>query len=174
MRFLGWYHIATTLGKNYDVIKWKHLPRNWPFVREIHWLPVNSPQEGQWRGALMFPLLCALTNVWANNRDAGDLRRQRANYDVTILHKICRVTLIELPPFIVLYLPFMKHVSLERYLNITVTLSCARWRFKSPASRLFTQPFNQAKIKENIKASRHCPLCGEFTGHQWIPRTNGQ
>ena len=26
----------------------------------------------------------------------------------------------------------------------------------------------------NIKAPRHCPLCGEFTGDRWIPRTNGQ
>ena len=26
----------------------------------------------------------------------------------------------------------------------------------------------------NIKAPRHWPLCGEFTGHRWIPRTNGQ
>ena len=41
---------------------------------------------------------------------------------------------------------------------------------KSPASRLFTQPFIQAQIKENIKAPRHRPLCGEFTGSRWFPR----
>ena len=29
-------------------------------------------------------------------------------------------------------------------------------------------------MKENIKAPRHWPLCGEFTGDRWIPRTNGQ
>ena len=29
------------------------------------------------------------------------------------------------------------------------------------------------QIKENIKAPRHWPLWGEFTGHQWIPRTKG-
>ena len=40
---------------------------------------------------------------------------------------------------------------------------------KAPASRLFTRPFIQAQIKENIKAPRHWPLCGEFTGHRWIP-----
>ena len=44
----------------------------------------------------------------------------------------------------------------------------------SPASPLFTQPFIRAQIKENIKAPRHWPLCGEFTGDRWIPRTNGQ
>ena len=43
-----------------------------------------------------------------------------------------------------------------------------------PASRLFTQPFIQAQIKENVKAPRPWPLCGEFTGHRWIPRTKFQ
>ena len=32
----------------------------------------------------------------------------------------------------------------------------------------------QAQIKENTKAPRHWPLCGEFTGDRWISRTNGQ
>ena len=45
---------------------------------------------------------------------------------------------------------------------------------KSPASPLFTQSFIQAQIIENIKALRHWPLCGEFTGDRWIPRTKGQ
>ena len=34
----------------------------------------------------------------------------------------------------------------------------------SPALRLFTESFIQAQIKENIKAPRHWPLFGEFTG----------
>ena len=33
-----------------DVIKWKHFPRYWLFVRGIHRWPVNSPHKGQWRG----------------------------------------------------------------------------------------------------------------------------
>ena len=33
------------------------------------------------------------------------------------------------------------------------------WRFKSPASLLFTQPFVQSQIKESTKALRHWPLC---------------
>ena len=32
----------------------------------------------------------------------------------------------------------------------------------------------KAQIKENIKAPRHWPLRGEFTGDRWIPRTKGQ
>ena len=32
----------------------------------------------------------------------------------------------------------------------------------------------KTQIKENIKAHGHWPLCGEFTGDRWIPRTDGQ
>ena len=53
-------------------------------------------------------------------------------------------------------------------------LSGKLWYLKSPASWLFTQPFIHTQIKENIKAPRHWPLCGEFTGDRWIHRTNGQ
>ena len=49
--------------------------------------PVNSRHEGQWRGALMFPLICAWINGWVNNRKAGDLRRHRAHYDVGVMCK---------------------------------------------------------------------------------------
>ena len=41
-----------------DVIKWKHFPRYWPFVRGIHWSPLNSRHKVQWRRALMFTLIC--------------------------------------------------------------------------------------------------------------------
>ena len=47
---------------------------------------------------------------------------------------------------------------------ITMTSQRARWRLKSPASRLFTKQFIQARIKENIKSLRHWSLCGQFTG----------
>ena len=57
---------------------------------------------------------------------------------------------------------------------ITMTSQWAWWRLRSPASWLFTQPFIRVQIKENIKAPRRWPLCGEFTGDRWIPRTNGQ
>ena len=68
-----------------DVIKWKHFPRYWPFVRGIHRSPVNSPHKGQWSGALMFSLIFVLIYVWVNNREAGDLRRYCAHYDVTVM-----------------------------------------------------------------------------------------
>ena len=69
-----------------DVIKWKHFPRYWPFVRGIYRSPVNSPHKGQWRGALVISLICVWMNDWANHPEAGDLRRYRAHYDVTVMH----------------------------------------------------------------------------------------
>ena len=68
-----------------DVIKWKYFPRYWPFVRGIHRSAVNSPHKGQWRGALMFSLICNRINSWVNNGEAGDLRRHRGHYDVIVM-----------------------------------------------------------------------------------------
>ena len=59
-----------------DVIKWKHFSRYWPFGWGIRRSPVNFPHKGQWRGVLMFYLICAWT---------GDLRHHRAHYDVTVM-----------------------------------------------------------------------------------------
>ena len=67
-----------------DVIKWKHFPRYWPFVRGIHRWPVNSPHKGQGRGALMFSLIFARINGRVKTREAGDLRHHRTHYDVTV------------------------------------------------------------------------------------------
>ena len=58
-----------------DVIKWKHFPRYWPFVRGIH-------------RSRLFSLIFAWTNGGVNNGDAGDLRRHAGHYDVTVMtHK---------------------------------------------------------------------------------------
>ena len=47
-------HIAQKTDTHDDVIKWKHFPHYWPFVKGTHWSLVDSPHKGQWRGALMF------------------------------------------------------------------------------------------------------------------------
>ena len=63
-----------------NVIKWKHFPRQWPFERGIHRSPVDSPHKGQ---SCVFDLRL---NKWlVNNRDAGDLSRHHAHYDVTVM-----------------------------------------------------------------------------------------
>ena len=70
-----------------EVIKWKHFPCYWPFVRGIHWWPVNSPHKGQWCRALMFSLISA----WINNHKTGDLRCHCTHYDITVM--LCFVLL---------------------------------------------------------------------------------
>ena len=75
-----WRFVVRCCVSHDDVIKWKHFPRYWPVV----W-PVNSLHKGQGRGALMFSLICASINGWVHNREAGDLRRHRAHYDVTVM-----------------------------------------------------------------------------------------
>ena len=49
--------------------------------------PVSGefPHKGQWRGALVFSLICARINDWVNNGDTGDLRRFHTHYDVTVM-----------------------------------------------------------------------------------------
>ena len=53
----------------------------------------DSPQKGQWRGPLVFVCLffiCAWTNGWANNGNAGDWRRHSAHYDfIVMMGKFC-------------------------------------------------------------------------------------
>ena len=63
-----------------------HFPHNWPFVRELHRSPVNSPYKGQLRAALMSSLICIGIDSWVNNRKAGDSRRHRAHYDATVMY----------------------------------------------------------------------------------------
>ena len=104
-KYLYLYHFWTRKGYRYlkswktrtllpwifhdDVIKWKHFPRYWPFVRGIHRSPMNSLHKGQWRGALMFSLICVWIYGWVNNREAGDLRRNQAHYDVIVMQYHC-------------------------------------------------------------------------------------
>ena len=58
--------------------------------------PVDSPHKGQWRGTLRFSLICAWTNGWTNNRDAGDLRRHDAHCDLNVMYQYILWLLIHL------------------------------------------------------------------------------
>ena len=68
---------------------WRHQMKTFSallalFVWWIHRSSVNSPHKGQWRGALMFSLICAWIIRWVNNSEVGDLRRHRAHYEAYI------------------------------------------------------------------------------------------
>ena len=45
----------------------------------------DSPHKDQWRGALMFTLICVWINDWVNDHEAADLRRYRTHYDVIVM-----------------------------------------------------------------------------------------
>ena len=62
-----------------DVIRWKHLPRYWPFVWGIH-----RSQRTVMR-SFDVSLICVRIPGWLDNHDAGDLRRHCAHYDVTVI-----------------------------------------------------------------------------------------
>ena len=85
--------------KHDDVIKGNIFRvTGWSFVRGIQRSPVNSLHKGQWRGVSMFSLICAWINDWVNNREAGDLRRHRAYYDVIVMSSDSTELVFEHPP----------------------------------------------------------------------------
>ena len=45
-------------------------------------IPLTKANDSR---ALKFSLICASTNGWANNGDAGDLRCHHAHYDITVM-----------------------------------------------------------------------------------------
>ena len=71
-----------------DIINWKHFRS-----------PVNSTHNGQRSGTLLYSLICALTNGWVNNWEAGDLRRQRPHYYVIVMSVTVKYFYIESESF---------------------------------------------------------------------------
>ena len=62
-----------------EVIKWKHFSRYWPFVR---WIPHTKASDAEF---WCFLWSTSWINGWVNNHDAGDLRCNRAHYDVIVM-----------------------------------------------------------------------------------------
>ena len=82
---LRYWFCYTEWSTHDDVIKWKHFPRDWPFVWGIHrsrWIPHTKASDAE---LFMFTLICVWINGWVNNREAGDLRRYRGHYDVIVM-----------------------------------------------------------------------------------------
>ena len=122
-------------------IWWRHqmetFPRYWPFVRGIHRSPVNSPHKGQWRGALMFSLICARINGRVNNGGTGDLRRHRAHCDVTVMRKfivmdVCLPFITGNLTIVFISVHIWRNIKLWQYLSSVNVISIARpmfWNF---------------------------------------------
>ena len=81
---------------------------------------VNSPYKGQWRGAVLFYLICAWINGWVNYREAGDSRRHRAYYDVTVMP--CFYPLTHL-----LNVMWNRWVKVNAQWYLQICLICALW-----------------------------------------------
>ena len=77
-------------GQRLDNLKsniwWRHQMETFSALLAI--CAGNSPvtgNKGQWRGALMFSLICVWINGWVNNREAGDFRRHCDHHDVIVM-----------------------------------------------------------------------------------------
>ena len=84
--FSWWLHQMETCSVSLAFVRGIH-----QWLRGIHRSLVNTPHADQWRLALMFSVICAWTNGWANNQNAGDLRRHCTHYDVTVMW--CRIVI---------------------------------------------------------------------------------
>ena len=78
-------------------------------------VPVNSPHRGQWRGALMFSLICTRIKDWVSNPEAGDLERHRGHYDVNVMNKNVLLTLTSMCLYMYKYMhidPYVLSISI--------------------------------------------------------------
>ena len=133
----AWQLVITMMHD--DVIKWKHFPRYWPFVRGIHRWPVDSPHKDQWREALMFSLICAWTNNEVRNRDAGDLRRRRTHYDVNLVDPIFTKVKSSQPinSFdIVGFISWHRYHSMQQHYGTCCEMFTWRWSHTGPRHRI--------------------------------------
>ena len=71
--------LVAYISLNLEMSWWSHQMETFSALL-ARW-PVDSPHKGQSRGALLFSLICA----GVNNREAGDLRRHRVHYDITVM-----------------------------------------------------------------------------------------
>ena len=155
---------------------------------EISPVPVNSPHKGQWRGALMFSLICARINGWVNNSEAGDLRRHRGHYDVIVMQLVqimyCRLfsakpisepilatlgthfceILLKIPIFSFLKMCFKIEAILSwpqcvKYIAYMLTLpSISCWRFRVFVSNTSAVKLQACKIIECTPRNKHTLL----------------
>ena len=72
--------------KHNEVIKWKHFPCYWPFVRGIHkgnpWVTGGVPSQRPVTRGSVFSLICAWT---VEQTMETPVRHHHAHYDVTVM-----------------------------------------------------------------------------------------
>ena len=66
-------------------LRWRHNDHDSASYHQPHDCLLNHFQRPVAR-SFNFSLICAWRNDWINNQDAGDLRRHRAHYNVTVMN----------------------------------------------------------------------------------------
>ena len=73
-----WFMVTSSNGNIFHVIS-----SLWGESTGHGWIPLTKASDAElW----FISLICPWTNGLANNRDAGDLRRHRAHYEVTVIY----------------------------------------------------------------------------------------
>ena len=155
---------SLTTGKKYAW--WRHQMETFSALlalcAENSSVPVNSPHKGQWRGTLMFSLICAWINNWVNNRKARYLRRNRTHYDVTVMWTSSWSSLAISNYLLLLsmYITDNIHTLIQYPIRYVYNFVVVLW----------LQDHMMTSSNGNIFRITGL-LCGEFTDLRWIPRT---
>ena len=131
---------------------------------------MDSSHKNQGRGALMF-FMCVRTNVWANSREAGDLRRHKSRCDVTVMeyhngrcsncinynYVSASVALSMRKLLWCELIKFLSHCSfVTQWYYGDVTMNAMAYQ----TTGVIAQSFVQAQIKDGSKTPRHWPMWG--------------
>ena len=122
------------------------------------WIPRTKASDAD--GALMFSLICAPINGWVNNGEAGDLRRNHAHYDASVMiyHFFLTHSMNQSQEWIP-YTFIYKRLNFVIRQVISSTIACL-------ADMTFMMTSSNGSI---FRVTGH--LCGEFIGPRWILRT---
>ena len=72
-------------GLHDDVIKWKHFPRHWPFVRWIHRSPVKSRHMPTDAECWCLPFICAMNKRLSKQSWGWWFETNRTHYDIIVM-----------------------------------------------------------------------------------------
>ena len=123
--------------------------------------------RGQWRGTLMFSLICSWINGWVNNREAGDLRRYRTHYDVSVMWRENGLsqrqdvthTCMNIYRYIYIYIYICSSIGVKRTSSLIKLIGC----LQQPSFRHNTTIWNLMSDEVEIINGRHHDPC--FTAH---------
>ena len=122
----------------------------WGESTGYRWIPLT---KSQWRGGLMFSLICTWTKVWANNQDAGDLRRHDAHYDVIVT--VCPLLLFL---FVWLFV-FVVIVAVVTDKRVDLSIPSSLVPFWCITTKMPQSHFSSFKISERLNGHMWGSVC---------------